>query len=1193
MFNRSQPTSPITKKLFLEDRPLKNSSGDKFQYTQVAEVICDVLEQNNFPVHIGLFGPWGSGKTSVIKLLENKINSDTNTSEKYLLKTLSVWKFADDAPSLHRKIVRQVQAELGVVNEEGLSIESSNTDTAMGSGIFALFIKNKSFRISAIFYILFLVAIIVTNVVIHLPRVNAILLALISPATFALGIGALKIFLGNFQITSQVGRKTLALLHSDQYEARFEASVEQYLKKNNGKKLILVFDDLDRLPPKQLLAALNTIKTFLHSSNCAFILPCDETVLRNGIKIAFEEKEIIQEGESQKSDESYVSDFMSKTFDYIIHLPIVEQRNMKTYARELVTEQQLSWIDEPVINLNRIMGVLIHSETKTPRQVKTLINSFVANWELAKKRDNESGIKLLTKEPQAIAMFTVLQTDYPDYYESLIKDPYLITRNDNTRNQDNLKAYLSRVEKFIPKNDPRPFIYFSNEKLNPATGKPDVQKVMNFLVNGQVSEFKNSFSILTASDKEILFSSAISDLNDNPGIEVENCLKSLIESEVDLSEVVSDMELHNWDLLLRENIDCLVEHIPSKVCNVLNYLSYDNKTWRDYGSKLNVVGNLEDLIELWVNHPSSVEKFGIQNLGEQISNSKIEDNDGYTLIQRIFDLNEGHSMLSQIEWIKVIEKSLQLNYSPDDYTFEACIKEINNKTDSNITANLLNHFLDLYDFKTEAFIDGIGKTWCSLYSGTVEEIGGFIQLFANDSFSGFDEEDLSMINSFMKNVTYNDLRDLVNEYLSEEDEEAKINKYLSYFPDSPGIPGFCVKNFNFELDSLTLELYLSVIVNRHVHLSNNNLSNVIKNIKNELNVKASQQKKSNVIEVINTLQQVDNYKKILFNIREELLSLSDKNMWFNWGEEVFVERLDLFFILYKDDESAMDWMLECVDVMVNIAAGYYNPGLSYSSNSSRYLNILISQIVSNFIEIDWENTIISWKQIRTINSNGVLNLFSQLDSITRPRVIGELSNRCDISSTTYNELLKDYYDLAVNNHREAVFNRWEVISKTLRNEVILKLSQQSEELVEACNKLLIKQLNNNPQVNFLNEFVEWDLQEKYRKIYLTSLIKNMAFEDCISWTLETIGFMNREGFQKWKGFSIEYAAEIGKVHFSSLKSALETALDLGQERAKLALTVLSKVDLSKSDLKYFREKIIRNYNEFPELVNHFGYRFKL
>lgn len=365
MFNRSQPTSPITKKLFLEDRPLKNSSGDKFQYTQVAEVICDVLEQNNFPVHIGLFGPWGSGKTSVIKLLENKINSDTNTSEKYLLKTLSVWKFADDAPSLHRKIVRQVQAELGVVNEEGLSIESSNTDTAMGSGIFALFIKNKSFRISAIFYILFLVAIIVTNVVIHLPRVNAILLALISPATFALGIGALKIFLGNFQITNQVGRKTLALLHSDQYEARFEASVEQYLKKNNGKKLILVFDDLDRLPPKQLLAALNTIKTFLHSSNCAFILPCDETVLRNGIKIAFEEKEIIQEGESQKSDESYVSDFMSKTFDYIIHLPIVEQRNMKTYARELVTEQQLSWIDEPVINLNRIMGVLIHSETKT------------------------------------------------------------------------------------------------------------------------------------------------------------------------------------------------------------------------------------------------------------------------------------------------------------------------------------------------------------------------------------------------------------------------------------------------------------------------------------------------------------------------------------------------------------------------------------------------------------------------------------------------------------------------------------------------------------------------------------------------------------------------------------------------------------------------------------------------------------
>ncbi|MEJ9219793.1 P-loop NTPase fold protein [Paenibacillus glucanolyticus] len=1192
MFNRSKTNKSVVKKLFLEDRPLKSTSGDKFQYTQVAEVICDVLEQNNFPVHIGLFGPWGSGKTSVIKLLENKIESDSNISEKYLIKTLSVWKFADDAPSLHRKIVRQVQAELGVVNDEGLSVESTNTETATGSGIFSLLIKSRLFKMSALVYLLILTATFVVNIVVNLPGFNGILVTLTSAATAALVISSLKVFSGNFQISNQVARKNIALQHSDQYEARFEASVEQYLKENNGKNLILVFDDLDRLPPKQLLAALNTIKTFLHSSNCAFILPCDETVLRNGIKAAFEEKEIIQQEDSIKSEERYVSDFISKTFDYLIHLPIVEQRNMRTYAKELIMEQKLTWIDDPEINLNKIMGVLIHSETKTPRQVKTLINSFVANWELAKKRDNEAGKKLLTKEPQAIALFTVLQTDYPEYYTSLVNDPYLITRSDDKKITANLIAYLSRVEKFIPKEDPRPFIYFSNDKLNPATGKPEVLNVMKFLVNGQVNEFKNSFTQLKVNDKAILFSSAISDFYDNPGIEVENCLKSLIESGVDLTNVVSEMELHNWDLLLRENVDYLLEHLPSKVCNVLNHLSFDDKTWTEYGSKLNVEENAEDLIDLWVNHPSYVDKLGIQNLGKQLTNSVLENDDGYALVQRVFDLSTGHPMLLQIEWVDVIKKSLPLNYSPE-YSLGACIMEINKKTESNITADLLNQFLELYNFKTEEFINGIGRVWCSIYSGTPKEINGFIDLFLYDSFSGFDQEDFSMINSFMLNVPYDEVRDFVIEYLSGEEDAERINNYLRTFPESPGIPGFCEENFSFDLDDETLELYLNIIINRNYNIKNK-ISNVIKTIKSELDSKSIQQKKSKAIEVIQSLQQVNHFEEALNKSREVLLPLNDKNMWFNWGEEVFVERLDLFFLLYKQDEAAINWILECIESMANIANKIINPGRTYSSNSLRYLNIVVNEIVLKYINIDWENIISDWKDIKAQNNSNIsINLFNILDSTTRSQVVGQLSNRCSLGSTGYNELLNDHYDLAVNSHREAVFKRWEVITTEFRKKVIHNLSQQTDETVAASNKLLVEQLSVSPHIDFLNEFVDWEIQEEDRKLYITRLIDKMSFETCATWVSETANQMNRDGFHKWKGFSVEYAAEKRKVNYSSLKVAMETALDLGQERARLALTVLSGVSLSKSELRHFRGKIIRYYNEYPELVDRFGYRFKV
>lgn len=50
------------RRMGIEDKPVEEINEDKFQYKQVAEIIYDLLNQNNFPIHIGLFGKWGSGK---------------------------------------------------------------------------------------------------------------------------------------------------------------------------------------------------------------------------------------------------------------------------------------------------------------------------------------------------------------------------------------------------------------------------------------------------------------------------------------------------------------------------------------------------------------------------------------------------------------------------------------------------------------------------------------------------------------------------------------------------------------------------------------------------------------------------------------------------------------------------------------------------------------------------------------------------------------------------------------------------------------------------------------------------------------------------------------------------------------------------------------------------------------------------
>jgi hypothetical protein len=379
-------------------------------------------------------------------------------------------------------------------------------------------------------------------------------------------------------------------------------------------------------------------------------------------------------------------------------------------------------------------------------------------------------------------------------------------------------------------------------------------------------------------------------------------------------------------------------------------------------------------------------------------------------------------------------------------------------------------------------------------------------------------------------------------------------------------------------------LYLNVFINRSHHLSD--IDRLIRVIKKELKDKGSQQTKSEVAGVIRKLQQIDKYREALLIAREEIMSIDNPNMWLQWTEEVYIERLEIFFLLYKDNEDTLDWLMESVRAMVLVTAGYSSPGYSYTGHSTRYLNILVSDIVSLYINIDWEETISSWKII-----NGNLNLFNYLDTTTKPKIVGQLSNLCELSSSVYNQLLREHYDLVVRSHREGIFNRWEVIDSDFRRAVVEKLPQYRQEIVDECNELLMKYLKTNPHINFLNEFVEWEIEDVYRKVYLKSLIENIPLEICANWVSEEVSSMNQVGFHKWKGYTVELAVSFRKVNFNSLKGVLETALDLGQARAKLALTILSQTTLSKTDLKRFREKIISNYDEYPELVNQFGYRF--
>lgn len=55
----------------------KESSEDYLNFGEVSQLAVDVLTtENMLPVSIGIFGNWGAGKSSLLKLIEQKLEQD-------------------------------------------------------------------------------------------------------------------------------------------------------------------------------------------------------------------------------------------------------------------------------------------------------------------------------------------------------------------------------------------------------------------------------------------------------------------------------------------------------------------------------------------------------------------------------------------------------------------------------------------------------------------------------------------------------------------------------------------------------------------------------------------------------------------------------------------------------------------------------------------------------------------------------------------------------------------------------------------------------------------------------------------------------------------------------------------------------------------------------------------------------------
>ncbi|MCA9952960.1 MAG: hypothetical protein KDE48_25100, partial [Anaerolineales bacterium] len=189
----------------------------------------------------------------------------------------------------------------------------------------------------------------------------------------------------------------------EQFNDEFKKLMDTYVVEYGY--LVIFVDDLDRCLPEKAVEILEAIKLFLDVEGCIFILAIDQDVVERGIQIRYGEIE----GKSG-SDERHKIDgrrYLEKIIQIPFVLPPISPRSMGEFIQSIAPK-----LPPPC------KQIFIQGLVANPRHVKRAINIYTLLELLSET--------LPVIKPVRLAKIVVLQQRFEELYDTLRKKPVLL-----------------------------------------------------------------------------------------------------------------------------------------------------------------------------------------------------------------------------------------------------------------------------------------------------------------------------------------------------------------------------------------------------------------------------------------------------------------------------------------------------------------------------------------------------------------------------------------------------------------------------------------------------------------------------------------------------------------------------------------------------------------------------------------------
>jgi hypothetical protein len=303
-----------------------------------------VTDPSLLPTTIGVFGDWGGGKTSVMKMLQRDLDPESyaeGSEERAQYEGIAClyfngWLFEgyDDAKSA---ILSSVLLQLGAHQRFGPRVRDK---------VLSLLESVNWMRLARLGF-----------KEVALP---AVLAYLTGGASLLPSIAnSAKQFVGAENATPADGEDNTTNVSEVNLDELFKADgktsgpldvrtfrerFSQMLQESDITSLVILIDDLDRCSPQRIIDNLEAIKLFLSVERTAFVIGADPRIVEHAIATVYSPAETQAETRDREfeSQTNIVTDYLEKVIQVPYRLPRLSPSEVETYMSLLFCHRELS-----------------------------------------------------------------------------------------------------------------------------------------------------------------------------------------------------------------------------------------------------------------------------------------------------------------------------------------------------------------------------------------------------------------------------------------------------------------------------------------------------------------------------------------------------------------------------------------------------------------------------------------------------------------------------------------------------------------------------------------------------------------------------------------------------------------------------------------------------------------------------------